>query len=47
MRFSIDKLEDDDILELEECVSKFRDFLEAVFGRKIDEETIKKYWERV
>lgn len=47
IRFSIDKLDEDETLYIGECISKFRDFLEAVVGYEVDEETIKKYWERM
>ncbi len=47
MRFSIDKLEDDDVIEIGEVIGKFREFLEAMLGYEVDEEVVVKYWGRV
>lgn len=47
MRFSIDKLEDDDVIDIGEVIGKFREFLEAMFGYEVDEEVVVKYWGRL
>lgn len=47
MRFSIDKLENDDVIEIGEVIGKFREFLEAMLGYEVDEEVVVKYWGRV